>query len=370
MFNCPATAEQIDSACMSFRHDFGLLDEKKREDTRSAAKYWLEAWMKEGLVFDVDGKQQEIDQLRKQVAELNEKLVVASNVEPNTDLRTQIILLQSENRELKNQIETVTSPTYLAEKLEAVGVVDKEWKDIAEKRTEQVSVLNAALKIAMKGINDWMHIYAHDLCDENEVEAARQRVYSGGTLAYIAEINDAVRTAQRVAEYGGEDLPIDAAIAKIHDAPKLKCVAFLDTDKDGKTTNLVDGELAQRIVMSLRYENIRFYNDVIERIEFSHKSPSKPQGTEIDVAASDAYGKALQGIQQLWYDRGNVYLNDAVLVDGTEIQAIKDILVQFDMSLERQEDNSHDASLAVIANYGDIALGVLRNIATKSGEAA
>lgn len=204
MFNCPATPKQIDSACMSFRHDFGLLDEKKREDTRFAAKYWLEAWMKEGMAFDVEGKANEVVKLREQVAELKEKLSKAdcsADVEC-ADLRTQVILLQSENRELKNQLEQVTDPAYLTKKLEALGVVDKKWQELAETKTEQVAALGAALKIAQGGLNDWLHTYATDLCDPEKVAAAQERVSKFGVLAYLANINEEIRQVGKLANDG------------------------------------------------------------------------------------------------------------------------------------------------------------------------
>ncbi len=41
------TPAQIDSACLSFRHDFGLLSKEQQDTLRLEAKYWLEAWDKE-----------------------------------------------------------------------------------------------------------------------------------------------------------------------------------------------------------------------------------------------------------------------------------------------------------------------------------
>jgi hypothetical protein len=40
------TEEQIDNACMWFRHDFGLFDEEEKKIARFHAKEWLRAWRK------------------------------------------------------------------------------------------------------------------------------------------------------------------------------------------------------------------------------------------------------------------------------------------------------------------------------------
>lgn len=37
---------QISSACLSYRHDFGLMDGKERHKLMQEAVYWLEAWQK------------------------------------------------------------------------------------------------------------------------------------------------------------------------------------------------------------------------------------------------------------------------------------------------------------------------------------
>lgn len=388
MFNCPATDKQIDSACMSFRHDFGLLDEKKREDVRMAAKYWLEAWMKEGLVFDVDGRQQEIDKLRREVDALKAKLAVAVASTPDVggDFRTQIILLQSENGELKRQLEQATDPEYLSAALGAIGATDKEWKDIAEKRTEQVAALNSALKVARQGINDWMHDYAHDLCDEAEVQAARDRIYKHGTLAYIAEINQAINEAFKVASY--EDaLPEHDVIGKVSSVPLLPNKAYLTTDKNGstvlsaiervwsdedvqdfeiQTTNLVDGEQANAIIGSLRYETLRLYNEIYGRVENLREKWGKARGTQAEEAAWDMGNRVISHLKQIKFDASGAF-KSGVVVSDENLAEISRVLAKFDQTFENQKNNGPDAKLAVIANYGDIALNALRKIAKQAG---
>lgn len=41
------TPKEIDSACMSYRHDFGLLSELEKSMCRFQAVEWLHAWRKE-----------------------------------------------------------------------------------------------------------------------------------------------------------------------------------------------------------------------------------------------------------------------------------------------------------------------------------
>ena len=41
------TDAQIDSACLSYDHSFGLMGEQSRDQLRFEAKEWLHAWRKE-----------------------------------------------------------------------------------------------------------------------------------------------------------------------------------------------------------------------------------------------------------------------------------------------------------------------------------
>jgi hypothetical protein len=45
--NWKPTFAQIESACYSYRHDFGLLPKEEQDRVRASARYWLEAWLKE-----------------------------------------------------------------------------------------------------------------------------------------------------------------------------------------------------------------------------------------------------------------------------------------------------------------------------------
>jgi hypothetical protein len=43
------TKAQLHSACLSYRHDYGVMDEQARESLRFTALEWFRAWQKEGL---------------------------------------------------------------------------------------------------------------------------------------------------------------------------------------------------------------------------------------------------------------------------------------------------------------------------------
>src|SRR5690606_19596592 len=145
-----------------------------------------EAWMKAGLTFKADNQQDEIAKLKQEIAQLKDQL--AAN-DASAGLRTQNILLQAENGELKRQLEQVTDPAYLTGALKALGLTDR------DDQAEDIETLVDALRVAKQGINDWMHIYAHDMCDEDRVEEARKRVHYAGPLAYIADINVVINEA-------------------------------------------------------------------------------------------------------------------------------------------------------------------------------
>lgn len=46
------TPTQLHSACLSFRHDYGLMNEQAREELRFLALEWFRAWQREGLTKD------------------------------------------------------------------------------------------------------------------------------------------------------------------------------------------------------------------------------------------------------------------------------------------------------------------------------
>ena len=54
-----------------------------------------------------------------------------------------------------------------------------------------------ALDRSMTAIDDWLNVYASDMCDEGRVSEAHSRISNaGGTLAYIAKVQDENRRAR------------------------------------------------------------------------------------------------------------------------------------------------------------------------------
>jgi FtsZ-binding cell division protein ZapB len=390
MSHCPATTDQIDSACMSYRHDFGLLATEKRDSLRNDARYWLEAWMKEGLVLDINNLNQTIVNLRLEIAELKKNVASAeASTSAENDLRTQVILLQSENNELKRQLEKATNPEYLATALTSIGVADNDWQKIAEQRTEQVAALNSALKVAKQAVVDWLHIYAHDFCDEADVKAAQERVHKHGTIAYIANVEQVIREAYQVASY--EDvLPEHPVIGQLNDVPLPINRAYLTTDKDGSTVlstvervwsdddiqdfeistvNLVDGKQSAEIIRSLRFETLRLYNDIQNKVRKLRDQHGKASGTLAEEAAWDMANRVMSYIKQIKFDGQGAFVKGQV-ISNDDVTEINRVLTKFSHTIENQKTNGPDVKQAVIANYGDLALVLLRKIATASKETA
>lgn len=63
-----------------------------------------------------------------------------------------------------------------------------------------VAKLREALIVAQTAINDWLHLYAGEFCDEERVKEAQERVGEGGTLWYIASVNQIIAEAISQAE--------------------------------------------------------------------------------------------------------------------------------------------------------------------------
>lgn len=49
-----------------------------------------------------------------------------------------------------------------------------------------IEELTAALKASTVALDDWVNVYAPDMCDEKRVAEAKARLNEGGTLWYIA----------------------------------------------------------------------------------------------------------------------------------------------------------------------------------------
>ncbi len=41
---------QLHSACLAYRHDYGVMDEHAREPLRTTALEWFKVWQKEGFI--------------------------------------------------------------------------------------------------------------------------------------------------------------------------------------------------------------------------------------------------------------------------------------------------------------------------------
>ena len=54
-----------------------------------------------------------------------------------------------------------------------------------------IEELRIALEKSAIAIDDWLHQYASDMCDETSVEISIRRIrFNGGTLAYIAGVQE------------------------------------------------------------------------------------------------------------------------------------------------------------------------------------
>ena len=64
-------------------------------------------------------------------------------------------------------------------------------------RLERIWKLEAALEFAQLAIDDLLHLHAAELCDDDAVARTRSRVKErGGSLAYIAEVQQTLRVAR------------------------------------------------------------------------------------------------------------------------------------------------------------------------------
>ncbi len=63
------------------------------------------------------------------------------------------------------------------------------------KRISRLAVLEAALTQSVTALDDWLNTYAAELCDENRVQEAQDRIMEYGTIGYIAHVQEANRKA-------------------------------------------------------------------------------------------------------------------------------------------------------------------------------
>ena len=64
------------------------------------------------------------------------------------------------------------------------------------KTLENYRDMRDALRASMIALDDWLNTYASEFCDEERVKEAGERIMSGGgTLAYIADLQERNRRA-------------------------------------------------------------------------------------------------------------------------------------------------------------------------------
>lgn len=59
----------------------------------------------------------------------------------------------------------------------------------------RIARLEAALTRSVTAIDDWLNVYASEFCDKARVAEAKKRFGEKGTLAYIADVQQANRAA-------------------------------------------------------------------------------------------------------------------------------------------------------------------------------
>ncbi len=60
---------------------------------------------------------------------------------------------------------------------------------------QTLAMKNDAIDTAIVALNDWLHVYAPEFCDEKRVVEAQNRLQEGGTLYYIATVLQKCRPA-------------------------------------------------------------------------------------------------------------------------------------------------------------------------------
>lgn len=79
---------------------------------------------------------------------------------------------------------------------------------------ELVDLLQTALERSGVALDDWLNLYASELCDQKRVAEARDRVGGPGTIAYLAEVqaqNRQALAAAKAATAGSEEKGSDEA---------------------------------------------------------------------------------------------------------------------------------------------------------------
>jgi hypothetical protein len=69
------------------------------------------------------------------------------------------------------------------------------WGNACEAGADRIRALEAALERSRLAIDDWLHLFAPELCNADDVARSRSRVMAVGTLAYIADVQQQNRIA-------------------------------------------------------------------------------------------------------------------------------------------------------------------------------
>jgi len=73
-------------------------------------------------------------------------------------------------------------------------------REANEALSRENEALKAALARSMTALDDWLNIFAEDMCEEERVREAKQRVYEHGSIHYISMVQQQNRAALRQKE--------------------------------------------------------------------------------------------------------------------------------------------------------------------------
>jgi len=90
--------------------------------------------------------------------------------------------------------------------------------------------VKATMQHATQALDDWLNIYAEELCDHEKVALARKRIEdSGGTLAYIAGITQNLREAIKDCEQAEAKEPVGEVVEHETSSGDSVCFGEIDT---------------------------------------------------------------------------------------------------------------------------------------------
>ncbi len=87
-------------------------------------------------------------------------------------------------------------------RMKAANIIEDQCTTI-ERLTAREQVLVKALERSIVAIDDWLHLFAGEFCNEADVLESKKRVYEHGTLSYISEVQSQIRAA--LSDGGGKN---------------------------------------------------------------------------------------------------------------------------------------------------------------------